>query len=210
MADINHKNEELNYKNDFSEMFVKLIDAMVDYEHFSRETLVDALCRLARSFRLTKVVTEFYKSMMDEKGGEGETLCDFDEGPADIVVLKKELISKTGAIVRATAYAAKCTEPLNREEKQQLDICIRAMMSYIGRNRLQTAVEKLAYHDNNGYPNFAYFFRHLGKMSKTGGFFGFTAIMYNLKDFSDINRNIGFEGGNEVMKTHYETINISQ
>ena len=206
MADINHKNEELNYKNDFSEMFVKLIDVMVDYEHFSREALVDALCRLARSFRLTKVVTEFYKSMMDEKDGEGETLCDFNEGPADIVVLKKELISKTGAIVRATAYAAKGTEPLSREEEQQLDICIRAMMSYIGRNRLQTAVEKLAYHDNNGYPNFAYFFRHLGKMSKTGGFFGFTAIMYNLKDFSDINRNIGFEGGNEVMKTHYETI----
>ena len=206
MADINHKNEELNYKNDFSEMFVKLIDVMVDYEHFSREALVDALCRLARSFRLTKVVTEFYKSMMDEKDGEGETLCDFNEGPADIVVLKKELISKTGAIVRATAYAAKGTEPLSREEEQQLDICIRAMMSYIGRNRLQTAVEMLAYHDNNGYPNFAYFFRHLGKMSKTGGFFGFTAIMYNLKDFSDINRNIGFEGGNEVMKTHYETI----
>ena len=94
MADINHKNEELNYKNDFSEMFVKLIDAMVDYEHFSREALVDALCRLARSFRLTKVVTEFYKSMMDEKDGEGEILCDFNEGPADIVVLKKELISK--------------------------------------------------------------------------------------------------------------------
>ena len=206
MADINHKNEELNYKNDFSEMFVKLIDVMVDYEHFSREALVDALCRLARSFRLTKVVTEFYKSMMDEKDGEGETLCDFNEGPADIVVLKKELISKTGAIVRATAYAAKGTEPLSREEEQQLDICIRAMMSYIGRNRLQTAVEKLAYHDNNGYPNFAYFFRHLGKMSKTGGFFGFTAIMYNLKDFSDINRNIGFEGGNVVMKAHYETL----
>lgn len=206
MKGTDYDNEKLNYQDDFSKMFVKLIDAMVDYEHFSRETLVDALCRLARSFRLTKVVTEFYKSMMDEKDGEGETLCDFDEGPADIVVLKKELISKTGAIVRATAYAAKCTEPLNREEKQQLDICIRAMMSYIGRNRLQTAVEKLAYHDNNGYPNFAYFFRHLGKMSKTGGFFGFTAIMYNLKDFSDINRNIGFEGGNEVMKTHYETI----
>ena len=143
---------------------------------------------------------------MEEKDGEGETLCDFDEGPADIVVLKKELISKTGAIVRVTAYAAKGTEPLSREEEQQLDITIRAMMSYIGRNRLQTAVEKLAFHDNNGYPNFAYFFRHLGKMSKTGGFFGFTAAMYNLKDFSDINRNIGFEGGNEVMKDHYETL----
>ena len=84
MTGTNNDNEKLNYKDDFSEMFIRLIDAMVDFEHFSRETLVDALCRLARSFRLTKVVTEFYKSMMDEKDGEGETLCDFDEGPADI------------------------------------------------------------------------------------------------------------------------------
>ncbi|MCR4922973.1 MAG: hypothetical protein K5931_03075 [Lachnospiraceae bacterium] len=171
MTGTDRENKKLNYKDGFSEMFIKLIDSMVDFEHFSRETLVDALCRLARSFRLTKVVTEFYKSMMDEKDGEGEILCDFDEGSADIVVLKKELISKTGAIVRVTAYAAKGTEPLSMEEEQQLDITIRAMMSYIGRNRLQTAVEILAFHDNNGYPNFAYFFRHLGKMSKTGSLF---------------------------------------
>lgn len=65
MTGTNHDKEKLNYKDGFSEMFVKLIDAMVDYEHYSRETLVDAFCRLARSFRLTKVVTEFYKSMMD-------------------------------------------------------------------------------------------------------------------------------------------------
>ncbi len=206
MKGTDYDNEKLNYQDDFSKMFVKLIDAMVDYEHFSRETLVDTLCRLARSFRLTKVVTEFYKSMMDEKDGEGETLCDFDEGPADIVVLQKELTSRTGAIVRSTAYAAKGTEPLSREEEQLLDICIRALMSYIGRNRLQTAVENLAFHDSNGYPNFAYFFRHLGKMSKAGGFSGFTAIMYNLKDFSVINRNIGFEDGDAVMKTHYESL----
>ncbi len=83
-------------------------------------------------------------------------LCDFDEGPADLVVLRKEFLSKTGAIVRATAYTAKGTKPLSGEEEQQLDIVIRAMMSYIGRNRLQTAVEILAFHDNNGYPNFAY------------------------------------------------------
>ena len=199
-------NDKLNYKDGFSELFVKLIDAMVDYEHFSRDALVDALNRLARSFRLTKVVTEYYKSMIAEKDGEGEILCDFDEGPADIVVLKKELISKTGAIVRVIVYTAEGTEPLSREEEQRLDICLRAMMSYIGRNRLQTAVEILAFHDNNGYPNFAYYFRHLGKMSKTGGFFGFTAAMYNLKNFSGINRDIGFESGNVVMKAHYETL----
>ena len=170
MANLDNTDEKLTTQDDFSELFIKFVDAMVDFEHFSRETLVDVLCRLARSFRLTKVVT-------------GEILCDFNEGSADIVVLKKELISRTGAIIRATAYSAKGTEHLSNKEEQQLDICLRSMMSYIGRNRMQTAIENLAFHDNNGYPNFAYFFRHLEKMNKTGGFNGFTAIMYNLKFF---------------------------
>jgi EAL domain-containing protein (putative c-di-GMP-specific phosphodiesterase class I)/GGDEF domain-containing protein len=206
MANLDNTDEKLTTQDDFSELFIKYVDAMVDFEHFSRETLVDVLCRLARSFRLTKVVTEFYRSSVDEKDGKGEILCDFNEGSADIVVLKKELISRTGAIVRAIAYSAKGTEHLSNKEEQQLDICLRSMMSYIGRNRMQTAIENLAFHDNNGYPNFAYFFCHLEKMNKTGGFNGFTAIMYNLKDFSVINRDLGFEEGNAVMKAHFDTL----
>ena len=63
--------EKLTTQDDFSELFIKFVDAMVDFEHFSRETLVDVLCRLARSFRLTKVVTEFYRSRVDEKRRQG-------------------------------------------------------------------------------------------------------------------------------------------
>ncbi|MCR4689837.1 MAG: bifunctional diguanylate cyclase/phosphodiesterase [Lachnospiraceae bacterium] len=190
----------------FLKEFVELINSMVDYEHFSRERLVDNLCRVARYFRLTKVVTEVYKSITDEKDGKGEVLCDFDEGPADEVVMKQEFLSDIGAIVRITAYTAKDTPALDEEEKRNLDICLRALMSYIGRNRLQTAVEKLAYHDSNGYPNFAYFFRHLEKMSRQGGLNGYTAIMYNLKQFSMINRDIGMERGDVVMRAHFDAV----
>ena len=77
------------YKELFLKEFAELIDSMVDYEHFSRERVVDNLCRMARSFRLTKVITEFYKNITDEKDGKGEVLCDFDEGPAEVVVMKK-------------------------------------------------------------------------------------------------------------------------
>ena len=86
------------YKRDlFLKEFAEMIDSMVDYEHFSRERLVDNLCRMARLFRLTKVITEFYKNITDEKDGKGEVLCDFDEGPAEVVVMKKEIIP--GAII---------------------------------------------------------------------------------------------------------------
>jgi diguanylate cyclase (GGDEF)-like protein len=190
----------------FLKEFAEMIDSMVDYEHFSRERLVDNLCRMARSFRLTKVITEFYKSIADEKDGKGEVLCDFDEGPAEVVVMKKEIITKIGAIVRVTAYSLKDMEDLDEEEERYLAIVLRSLMSYVGRNRLQTAVEILAYHDGNGYPNFAYYFRHLEKMNRQGGLYGYTAIMYNLKQFSLINRDIGLEHGDVVMRAHFETV----
>ena len=195
------------YKRDlFLKEFAEMIDSMVDYEHFSREKLVDNLCRMARSFRLTKVITEFYKSITDEKDGKGEVLCDFDEGPAEVVLMKKEIITKIGAIVRITAYSSKDMEDLDEEEERYLAIVLRSLMSYVGRNRLQTAVEILAYHDGNGYPNFAYYFRHLEKMNIQGGLYGYTAIMYNLKQFSLINRDIGLEHGDVVMRAHFETV----
>ncbi|MBR4513680.1 MAG: GGDEF domain-containing protein [Lachnospiraceae bacterium] len=195
------------YKRDlFLKEFAEMIDSMVDYEHFSRERLVDNLCRMARLFRLTKVITEFYKNITDEKDGKGEVLCDFDEGPAEVVVMKKEIITKIGAIVRVTAYSSKDMEELDEEEERYLAIVLRSLMSYVGRNRLQTAVEVLAYHDGNGYPNFAYYFRHLEKMNRQGGLYGYTAIMYNLKQFSLINRDIGLEHGDVVMRAHFETV----
>ena len=195
------------YKRDlFLKEFAEMIDSMVDYEHFSRERLVDNLCRMARSFRLTKVITEFYKSITDEKDGKGEVLCDFDEGPAEVVVMKKEITTKIGAIVRITAYSSKDMKDLDEEEERYLAIVLRSLMSYVGRNRLQTAVEILAYHDGNGYPNFAYYFRHLEKINRQGGLYGYTAIMYNLKQFSLINRDIGLEHGDVVMRAHFETV----
>ncbi|MCR5232474.1 MAG: bifunctional diguanylate cyclase/phosphodiesterase [Lachnospiraceae bacterium] len=190
----------------FRKEFVELIDSMVDFEHYSRERVVDNLCRMARSFRLSKVITEFYRNITDERDGKGEVLCDFDEGPAEVVVMKKELVSKTGAVVRITAFSTKDALPLNEEEAEHLAICLRALMSYVGRNRLQTAVEILAYHDGNGYPNFAFFFRHLEKMNRQGSLYGYTAILYNLKQFSLINRDIGLECGDAVMKAHFEAI----
>ncbi len=195
-----------NSDSDFSILFQQLIDIMVDYEHFSREKLVDLLCTVARRFRLSKVVTEFYRNETEEKDGKGEILCDFDEGPADIVVLRKQLIARSGAVVRATAYCKKGEKPLAEEELWHVDLCLRSIMSFVSRNRLQTAIEVLAYHDNNGYPNFPYYFRHLEKMNREGGFVGFTAMMYNLRQFSIVNRDIGFEAGDRVMRSHFETV----
>lgn len=191
----------------FLEHFENLIDQMVDYEHYSREKMLIVLRDTARYFHLTRVETEFYKNATDEKDGIGEITCDFDEGPADKVALHKRVTSKSGAIVKGTTYMAKDTEPLDETQLRRLDLCLRTMLALLSRNRMQNAIEQLAYHDMDGYPNFPYYYRYLERMNENGGFKDQIAMMFNIRQFSIINRDLGPAAGDRIMHGYFDAIN---
>ena len=144
------KNENM----DFSEEFYKMIDLMFCPDTYDRAQMMDQLFRVARMFRLTKVVSEFYRNQLMEAKGQGEVLSDFDEGPADIKVLYRRYQLENGVVLKASAYMAEGTEPLNEDEEKKLDICIRAMLNLLSRIRMQGVIEMLGYQDRDGYPNF--------------------------------------------------------
>ncbi len=190
----------------FLPAFENLIDQMVDYERFSRERFIKDLCSIARMFRLSKVVTEFYKNSTDEKEGKGEILCDFDEGHPDKVVLRKQVRAKSGAIIKATAYASSDTADLSAADLKRVDLVIRSMLSFVSRNRMQYAIERLAYHDESEYPNLPFFFRYLEKEKAARGFADKIAIMFNLRNFTVINRDLGQMAGDRIMRAYYEAV----
>ncbi len=191
----------------FLEHFENLIDQMVDYEHYSREKMLIVLRDTARYFHLTRVETEFYKNATDEKDGIGEITRDFDEGPADKVALHKRLVSKSGAIIAGTAYMAQDTEPLDEKQLRRLDLCLRSMLALLSRNRMQNAIEQLAYHDMDGYPNFPYYYRYLERLNENGGFKDQIAMMFNIRQFSIINRDLGPAAGDKIMHGYFDAIN---
>ncbi|MCR4585707.1 MAG: GGDEF domain-containing phosphodiesterase [Lachnospiraceae bacterium] len=190
----------------FSGQFEKLIDVFVDYEHRSRKNLIDVLFETGKMFRLTKVVSEFYRNATDQRDGKGEILCEYDIGPAEKVVMCKSVTALSGAIVKCTAYTSNDQPPYSDEELRQLDLCMRALQSFISRSRMQRAIETLGYHDEDGYPNFPYYFRYLERMNATCGFKDQVALIYNLRQFSIINRDLGNQTGNVVMRSHYEAM----
>ena len=196
------KNENM----DFSEEFYKMIDLMFCPDTYDRAKMMDQLFRVARMFRLTKVVSEFYRNQLMEAKGQGEVLSDFDEGPADIKVLDRRYQLENGVVLKASAYMAEGTEPLNKDEEKKLDICIRAMLNLLSRIRMQAVIEMLGYQDRDGYPNFPAYFRYLEKLNATGGFKGYTAVLYNLRQFSLINRDLGHEMGDHILRGHFEAI----
>lgn len=188
-------------------LFERMIDAMTDMNNFDREEFVTVLHEICDFFDISKGVTEFYNSLSAEKAGKGEILIDHDDGRGEgKIAVFRRIITPSKTVIKSTLYKAEDSESLTEEEYRKLDLMLRAMLSFISRNRLQTAVEQLAFYDETGYPNLNYFCRHLEMLNEKGKLHGNTAVQFNLRHFSLINQEVGRDAGDIVIKNYFDLI----
>ena len=191
----------------FVELFEQYIDCMTDADHFSRERLVDLLRQLSDLFRISKGVTEFYTSELKEMKGEGEVMCDFDNGRGGSPIVKIRFVTKSQAVVKGTLYRPDDEFPLTEREIERINLIERALLSFISRNRLANAIETLGFYDDFGYRNRRAFMRRIEQLTGRGEIGGrFTAAMINLLHFTIINQDIGRQNADKVMLGFYEEI----
>ncbi|MCR5282571.1 MAG: GGDEF domain-containing phosphodiesterase [Lachnospiraceae bacterium] len=186
-------------------LFEKMIDASTTIGPFSREAFVQILKEICELFHIAKGVTEFYRSPGREKAGEGDILIDHDNGRGEKEVLKKRVNSRTGAVIIGTLYMAK-EDSLDEEELEKVDLILRSLLSFVGRNRMIGAIEQLGFYDDAMYPNFRSFSRYLEKLQDTGVIGGYTAVRYNLKSFSVVNQDIGRANGDVAMQRYFDLV----
>ena len=192
----------------YFELFEQMIDCVTDFEHFSRERFVDVLCRLSELFRISKGVTEFYTNEMKEMKGEGEIMCDYDNGEDGVPIIQLRVVSKSHAVIKGTIYRPENEFPLSEKEMDRLVMIERSLLSFISRNRLADAIETLGFHDDFGYRNRRSFMRHIELLAGRGEIGGrFTAAMINLLHFTIINQDIGRQNSDKVMRRFYEALN---
>ena len=188
-------------------LFARMIDAMTDMNNFDREEFVGLLHEICEFFDLSKGVTEFYNSLSAERAGNGEILIDHDDGSGEgKIAVFHRIITPSKTVIKSTLYKAADSESLTDEEYRKLDLMLKAMLSFISRNRLQSAVERLAFYDEAGYPNLNYFSRHLEMLNEKGKLYGNTAIQFNLQHFSLINQEIGRDAGDIVLRNYFALI----
>ena len=190
----------------YNELFERMIDAMTTPNHFDRDEFIGILKEIGELFNISKCVTEFYTSLNAEREGKGEILMDYDRGNGDKVVIFRRFVTSSMNVIKSTVYMPSDAEPLSDEEYKKADRILKTMLSFIGRNRLQSAVERLAFYDEDGFPNLNYFTRRLDLMNEKGTLSGNTAIKFNLRQFSLINREIGHDGGDVVIRKYFDLI----
>ena len=188
----------------YQDLLKRMVGSMTEFDKFSREKFVGILFEICELFNLSKGVTEFYESLSAEKEGKGEILIDYDNGKGEKPVLSHRIVTPTMTVIKSTLYMADDAEPLPEDEKHDLDLMLRSMMSFISRNRLEKLVEKLAYYDEFGYPNLNFFIKHLELMKENKELDGNTAIQFNMRQFSLINKDIGRDAGDIALRRYYE------
>ena len=190
------------------EKYYKLMEEITDmtcrYGNFDREKFVALLREFCEMFRLSKGVTEFYKSVRMEEEGKGEILVDFDNGKEGVPIIQLRICPPSGVVIKGTLYMSEDEEPLSEIEREKVEMVYRLVMSFISRNRLQKTVEIYAFTDEDGFYNRRSLMRFIDRKIVAGEQYGYCATCINLKNFTAINQEIGRKAGDIVMKEFYE------
>ncbi|MCR5332012.1 MAG: GGDEF domain-containing phosphodiesterase [Lachnospiraceae bacterium] len=187
----------------YYQLLEQMVDAMNDPENFNRDHFIEILTDIAKFFRLSKGVTEFYKTISQEKIGDGEVLIDFDDGSEGRPIVARRLVTRSMAVVKGTLYQSDNVEPLTDEEKHKLDIMLRALLGFVSLNRLQNAVERMGFFDENNYPNLRSFKRAIEAINVRHALSEYTSACFNLRHFTLINQEIGREKADLAMRNYF-------
>ena len=185
----------------------QLLSEMNTIQNFDRDRFVGVLTQLCELFRISKGETEFYTNEEKERLGEGEIICDYDNGKGGPAIIEHRVLTKSQAVIKGTIYRPEDEEPLSERDMQRLDLIERQLLSFIARNRLASAVEALGFYDDFGFKNRRAFMRQAERLNSQGLLKGhYTAMMLNLRHFSVINQDIGRANGDIVLRNFYKLI----
>ncbi|MCR4763695.1 MAG: GGDEF domain-containing phosphodiesterase [Lachnospiraceae bacterium] len=193
----------------YHELFERMVNTMTDPEHFERSVLVGILEEICVLFNISKGKTEFYRNLTDEKEGNGEVLVDHDDGRGEQVAIRRRIVSRTGAVIIGTLYIPDDAQLPPQDELEKMDRLLRALLSFVSRNRLQNRVETLTFYDEHNYPNLRYFMRHLEQLNEKNRIHNHTAAFFNLRHFSLINRDLGVKTGDQVIRSYYDLLSMA-
>ena len=190
----------------FHELFEALVECATRFESYNRDEFVRYIILLCKLLRVEKGVTEFYRSESHRKRGDGIINCDYDTGRGDYIAYEREFSTKTGAIISAEVYMSSEEPPLSTDELHKVDLVMRAIISFIARNRMAMTIEQVGFYDEAGYPNLRYLVRSVDQHDFNGELSDYAAMHFNLRHFSVINQDIGRALGDVVMRNYINAL----
>lgn len=197
---------ENNTLLDYYIQLERFLNALVSYGNNDLSEIKETLAELCKYFGVSKGVTKFYKSVVHEKSGIGEEIVCYDDGTDGVEFIKKRIVTKSMTVAKCIVYRHRDALPLSEEDTQRVTMIMDMILSFISRNRLEDIVERLTFFDDNGYRNLRSFIRYLEQLNENNDFSKRTAVHFNLRHFSLINREIGRSSGDVVIRNYFDLL----
>ncbi len=190
----------------FHEFLQRMVKETHNRSGFNREEYVALVNEISDYYGITKGVTEFYINVDRERKGDGETFCDVERPGADKLAMEIRIETATKAVVKGLLYVPEDRADFTEQEKNELDLLLGLILSFLSRIRLVRTVEQFVFTDDDGYPNFRAFARHIIMKNETRSLPDMLVVHLDLHNFSMVNQEVGRENGNMVMRNFYLTI----
>ena len=143
--------------DDFLERLIVVTHAVGDFDREKYLTLITEICEY---YGVSKIVEAFYLNEAQEKNGQGEVYCDYDNGNGNKKVLDIRTVTNYKSVILGTMYMRE-EDSLSDIALYELEILLRVILSFMSYRRLLIAIERLGFHDGEMYPNYRAFMRYL-------------------------------------------------
>lgn len=190
----------------FSRYLEDLTDAITDLDNFDIDKTFSILKEMCVSFRVCKGVTEYYTSEEAERNGDGIILTCYDSGEEPAEVLTCRTVLSDVMVADCKAYRAKDAEPWNEKEKKRIEMIQRLVLNVLGRLRATGMVEQATLFDDSGYSNYRFLTATVQQIGESGKLGEYALARFNLRHFSLINRQLGREVCDVVMRRYIDRI----
>lgn len=163
----------------------------------------EAIEKIGTLLRISLVRATFFESPGHEKRGEGNDFFLYRNGNADMRRFYRQREVTGGGNVIVYYAFQKADEPdWSERELQKIRVLIKMLFVYNERSRVTRMADYLIFWDRElKIHNLPYFIKYTGELISQGRIGEFAACYFNLKQFSNVNQQVGREKGDLVMSS---------
>ncbi len=164
--------------------------------------LTEQLTEIADHLRLGRIGVRFFEGLEEERSNEGDCYDIYNDGKAD----EEKFIehrNMTGGfnVVYYRAVLRKGVPEWTERERERVNLLLRIIYVFNGREHLLDVVEKLTFFDTDtGLHNLKYYMSAIGRLDHEGKLGNYSAMRIDMRRFSGVNQQLGRKLGNLVMK----------
>lgn len=190
--------------NAYRTAFDRFLEQMEDISDIASEKGTAAVAELCRILRVEKLTMSFYESRKHELFDRGMSYMLHDNGGECGEPIEKRSEAAGFGTSVFNAFPPREDEQWSDEETVRVNMMLRMISVFSGRNRFLTIAEQATYHDDQGYYNMTYYKRCIDRLMQADRLAGMSAVYLNLKHFSLINMQIGRAAGTFVMRSYID------